>query len=86
MTEFEYQQKLMECLAFKEWQVVNDAVAMLNNLNHNYKAMFGEVRAERQAIIKMLDSDTSNKRKLDFVKSFADDWRRRGGDDECERR
>ena len=77
MTEFEYQEKLTECLAYKEWQVVNDAVAMLNNLNHNYKAVLGEVRAERQAIIKMLDSDASKKQKLEFVESFADDWRRK---------
>lgn len=77
MTEFEYQEKLTECLAFKGWQVVTDAVSMLNNLNRNYEAMFGEVRAERQAIIKMLDSDVSKKQKLEFVESFAEDWRRK---------
>lgn len=78
MTEFEYQEKLMECLAFKDWQVVTDAISMLNNLNHNYKAALGEVKAERQAIIKMLDSDASNKQKLQFIESFADDWKRKG--------
>ena len=77
MTEFEYQEKLMECLAYKKWQVVNDAVDMLNNMNYNFEAVLGEMRAERQAIIKMLDSDVSNKQKLDFVKSFAKDWRRK---------
>lgn len=77
MTEFEYQEKLIECLSFKGWQVVTDAVSMLNNLNHNYEALFGEVRAERQAIIKMLDSDVSKKQKLEFVESFAEDWRRK---------
>lgn len=81
MTEFEYQEKLMECLAFKEWQVVTDAVAMLNNLNRNYKTVLGEVKAERQAIIKMIDSDVSNKQKLAFVESFANDWRRKGASD-----
>ena len=76
MTEFEYQEKLMECLAYKKWQVVNDAVDMLNNMNYNFEAVIGEMRAERQAIIKMLDSDASNKQKVDFVKSFAKDWRK----------
>lgn len=77
MSEFEYQEKLMECLAYKKWQVVNDAVDMLNNLNYNYEAVIGEMRAERQAIIKMLDSDVSNKQKLHFIESFADDWKRK---------
>ena len=76
MTEFEYQEKLMECIAFKDWQVVTDAVSMLNNLNHNYRAVIREVIAERQAIIKMLDSDVSKRQKLEFVESFANDWRR----------
>ena len=77
MTEFEYQEKLMECLAYKKWQVVNDAVDMLNNMNYNYEAVISEIRAERQAIIKMLDSDASNKQKLQFIESFADDWKRK---------
>ena len=77
MSEFEYQEKLMECLAYKKWQVVNDAVDMLNNMNYNYEAILGEMRAERQAIIKMLDSDVSNKQKLHFIESFAEDWRRK---------
>lgn len=79
MTEFEYQEKLMECLAYKKWQVVSDAVDMLNNMNYNFEAVIGEMRAERQAIIKMLDSDVSNKQKLHFIESFAEDWRRKGG-------
>lgn len=78
MTEFEYKEKLMECLAYKKWQVVNDAVDMLNNMNYNYEAVLSEMRAERQAIIKMLDSDVSNKQKLHFIESFAEDWRRKG--------
>lgn len=82
MTEFEYQEKLMECLAYKKWQVVNDAVDMLNNMNYNFEAVLGEMRAERRAIIKMLDSDVSNKQKLHFIESFAEDWRRKGTDDE----
>lgn len=82
MTEFEYQEKLVECLAYKKWQVVNDAVDMLNNMNYNFEVVLGEMRAERQAIIKMLDSDVSNKQKLNFIKSFAEDWRREGADDE----
>lgn len=82
MTEFEYQEKLKECLAYKKWQVVNDAVDMLNNMNYNFEAVLGEVRAERQAIIKMLDSDASNKQKLYFIESFAKDWRRKGADDD----
>ena len=82
MTEFEYQEKLMECLAYKKWQVVNDAVDMLNNMNYNFEAVLGEMRAERQAIIKMLDSDVSNKQKLNFIESFAEDWRRKGADDD----
>lgn len=77
MTEFEYQEKLMECLAYKKWQVINDAVDMLNNMNCNYEAALSEIRAERQAIIKMLDSDVSNKQKLNFIESFADDWKRK---------
>lgn len=80
MTEFEYQEKLMECLAYKKWQVVSDAVDMLNNMNYNFEAVLGEMRAERQAIIKMLDSDVSNKQKLHFIESFAEDWRRKGAD------
>ena len=68
----------MECLAYKKWQVVNDAVDMLNNMNYNFEAVLGEMRAERQAIIKMLDSDVSNKQKLHFIESFAEDWRRKG--------
>ena len=82
MTEFEYQEKLMECLAYKKWNVVNDAVDMLNNMNYNFEAVLGEMRAERQAIIKMLDSDVSNKQKLNFIESFAEAWRRKGADDE----
>ena len=82
MTEFEYQEKLMACLAYKKWQVVNDAVDMLNNMNYNFEAVIGEMRAERQAIIKMLDSDVSNKQKLHFIESFAEDWRRKGADDD----
>ena len=82
MTEFEYQEKLMACLAYKKWQVVNDAVDMLNNMNYNFEAVLGEMRAERQAIIKMLDSDASNKQKLHFIKSFAEDWRRKGATNE----
>ena len=77
MTEFEYQEKLMACLAYKKWQVVSDAVDMLNNMNYNFEAVLGEMRAERQAIIKMLDSDVSNKQKLNFIESFADDWKRK---------
>ena len=77
MTEFEYQEKLMECLAYKKWQVINDAADMLNNMNCNYEAVLREIRAERQAIIKMLDSDVSNKQKLNFVESFADDWKQK---------
>ena len=76
MNEFEYQKKLMDCIAYKKWQVVNDAVDMLNNMNYNYEAVIREVRAERQAIIKMLDSDVSNKQKLHFIESFAEDWGR----------
>lgn len=86
MTEFEYQEKLMECLAYKDWQMVNDAISMLNNMNHNYRVVLSEMKAEQKAIIKMLDSDASNKKKLDFVKSFADDWRpkqRKEHEDEC---
>ena len=75
MTEFEYQEKLLECVAYKKWQVVTDAVTLLNNMNYNFEAIIGEFRAERQAIVKMLDSDVSNKQKLDFIKSFAKDWR-----------
>lgn len=76
MTEFEYQEKLLECVAYKKWQVVTDAVTLLNNMNYNFEAIIGEFRAERQAIVKMIDSDVSNKQKLDFIKSFAKDWRR----------
>lgn len=47
MTEFEYQEKLMECLAYKKWQVINDAVDMLNKLNYNYEAVLNGIRAER---------------------------------------
>ena len=75
MTEFEYQEKLLECVAYKKWQVVTDAVTLLNNMNYNFEAIIGEFRAERQAIIKMLDSDVSNKQKLNFIESFADDWK-----------
>ena len=55
---------------------------MLNNMNYNYEVVISEMRAERQAIIKMLDSDVSNKQKLNFIESFAEDWRRKGTDDE----
>ena len=82
MTEFEYQEKLMACLAYKKWQVVNDAVDMLNNMNYNYEVVISEMRAERQAIIKMLDSDVSNKQKLHFIESFADDWKPKRSKDE----
>lgn len=82
MTEFEYQEKLIECLAYKKWQVVNDAVDMLNNMNYNFEAVLGEMKAERQAIIKMLDSDASNKQKLRFIESFAEDWRRKGANND----
>jgi len=78
MTEFEYQEKLTACLAYKKWQVVNDAVDMLNNMNYNFEAVISELRAERRAIIKMLDSDATNKQKLNFIESFADDWRGKG--------
>lgn len=74
MTESEYQEALMKCIAFKKWQVVTDAVTMLNTMNYNFKTLLREVKAERQAIIKMLQSDASNKKKLDFIKSFAEEW------------
>lgn len=73
-TEFEYREMLTECIAFKDWQVVTDAVTMLNTMNYNFKTLLREVKAERQAIIKMLQSDASNKKKLDFIKSFAEGW------------
>lgn len=73
--EIEYREKLIDCIMYKKWDVISDAVSMLNNMNHNYEVAISEVRAERQAIIRMLDSDVSNKQKLEFVKSFADDWR-----------
>lgn len=53
MTEFEYQEKLTECIAYKKWQVVSDAVDILNNMNYNFEAAIAEFRAERRAIIKM---------------------------------
>lgn len=74
MTESEYQEALMKCIAFKKWQVVTDAVTLLNTMNYNFKTILREVKAERQAIIKMLQSDASNKKKLDFIKSFAEGW------------
>ena len=74
MTESEYQEALMKCIAFKKWQVVTDAVTLLNTMNYNFKVLLREVKAERQAIIKMLQSDASNKKKLDFIKSFAEGW------------
>ena len=70
MDELEYQEKLMECVAFKKWQVVTDAVSLLSNMNYNFEAMMAEVKAERKAIIKMLESDISNKQKLDFINSI----------------
>ena len=75
MTEQEYREKLAECIAYKKWQVVADAVSLLNNMNDNFETMIREFIAERKSIIKMLDSDVSNKQKLDFVKSFAEDWK-----------
>ena len=78
MTESEYKEKLIECLNYKRWQVVADAVTVLNNLAYNYEAVIREVQVEHQAIIKMLNSNVSNKQKLDFVKSFAEDWQERG--------
>ena len=77
MTEAEYKEKLIECLSFKKWQVVADAVALLNNMNCNVEIIMREVKAERKAIINMLHSNSSNKQKLDFVKSFAEDWEER---------
>ena len=78
MTEAEYKEKLIECVSYKKWQVVADAVNLLNNMAYNYEAVIKEVRAERQAIVKMLNSNVSNKQKLDFVKSFAEDWKGEG--------
>ena len=78
MTEAEYKEKLIECVSYKKWQVVADAVNLLNNMAYNYEAVIKEVRAERQAIVKMLKSNVSNKQKLDFVKSFAEDWKGEG--------
>lgn len=74
MSESEYQEALMKCIAFKKWQVVADAVSFLNNMNYNLEAIIRELRAEQRAIVKMLQSDASNKQKLDFIKSFAEDW------------
>ena len=75
MTEAEYKEKLSECIAFKKWQVVVDAAKALIILDNNYDVIFNEVRAERQAIVKMLQrNDIGNKQKLDFIKSFAEDW------------
>ena len=78
MTEAEYEEKLIECVSYKKWQVVADAVNLLNNMAYNYEAVIKEVWAERQAIVKMLNSNVSNKQKLDFVKSFAEDWEGEG--------
>ena len=83
-TEFEYQKMLTECIEFKNWQVVTDAITLLNTMNYNYKALLVEVKAEWQTIIKMLQSDASDKQKLDFVKSFAKDWGWKGeNENEC---
>lgn len=71
---------LIECIAFKKWQVITDAANLLNKMNYNFEAILGEVKAERQAIIKMLQSGVSNKQKLDFVKSFAEDWSHKKGE------
>lgn len=70
MDELEYQEKLMECVAFKKWQVITDAALLLNNMNHNFEAVIAEIKAERKAIIKMLESNISNKQKLDFINSI----------------
>lgn len=78
MDDFEYKEALTKCIASRKWQVVVDAVVLLNNMNCNFEALLREVKAERQAIIKMLQSDASNKQKLDFVKSFAKDWGLKG--------
>ena len=78
MTEAEYNEKLSECITFKKWQVIVDAAKALIILDNNYDVIFNEVRAERQAIVKMLNSNVSNKQKLDFVKSFAEDWKGEG--------
>lgn len=72
MTESEYQEALMKCIAFKKWQVVADAVNFLNNMTDNYEAIISEFKSDRRAIIKALESDMSNKRKLDFIKSFVE--------------
>ena len=80
MTESEYQEALMKCIAFKKWQVVADAVSFLNNMNYNLETIIREFRGDQLAIIKMLQSNASNKQKLDFVKSFAEDWSRRRGE------
>ena len=72
MTEQEYREKLAECIAYKKWQVVADAVNFLNNMTDNYEAIISEFKSDRRAIIKALESDMSNKRKLDFIKSFVE--------------
>ena len=72
MTEQEYQEKLTECIAYKKWQVIADAVSLLNNMHDNFEAIINECKAERKAIIKALESNMSNKRKLDFIKSFVE--------------
>lgn len=72
MTEQEYQEKLAECIAYKKWQVVADVANLLNNMNDNYEAIISEFKSDRRAIIKALESDMSNKRKLDFIKSFVE--------------
>ena len=79
-TEFEYREMLTECIAFKKWQVVADAVSFLNNMNYNLETIIRAFRDDQLAIVKMLQSDASNKQKLDFVKSFAEDWSRRRGE------
>ena len=86
MSEFEYEQKLMECILYKRHKVMEDVARMLATYHANCETLISEYRAEHQTIIKMLDSDASNKKKLDFVKSFADDWRpkqRKEHEDEC---
>lgn len=72
MTEAEYKEKLIECVSYKKWQVVADAVNLLNIMNDNYEAIISEFKSDRRAIIKALESDMSNKRKLDFIKSFVE--------------
>lgn len=69
--QFEYENILLTLIKNeKGYDAIIDLTRMLSNYSHNTTLALKETVAEKRAILKILDSDTSNKNKLEVVRNM----------------